>query len=168
MDSSSLMLELFGRIPPLARDVVEGMDVDALMDPPAPGANPIAWLLWHIARVEDEHVADVIDTDQIWVHDDWARRFGLDADPSNNGYGHSAQDVAAVRPESPSVLIEYLDVVHQRTVTWLEGLTDADLDRIIDDRWDPPVTLGVRLVSVAEDSLQHLGQAGYARGLRPA
>ena len=168
MDVASLMLDLYSRIPPLANDIVEGMDLAAVMEPPAPGANPIGWLLWHLARVQDDHVAEVMGTDQIWIHDDWARRFGLDADPSNIGYGHTPDDVAAVRPETPSVLLEYLDIVHRRTVKWLEGLSAADLDRIVDERWDPPVTLGIRLISVADDSLQHLGQAAYVRGLRPS
>ena len=43
----------------------------------------------------------------------------------------------------------------------LEGLAPDDLDRVVDRRWDPPVTLGVRLVSIADDSLQHAGQAAY-------
>jgi hypothetical protein len=50
-------------------------------------------------------------------------------------------------------------------VHYVDGLTDADLDRVVDRRWDPPVTLGVRLVSVADDDLQHAGQAAFARGV---
>ena len=45
------------------------------------------------------------------------------------------------------------------------GLTPADLDVVVDERWDPPVTMGVRLVSIADDCLQHVGQAAYVRGL---
>jgi hypothetical protein len=165
MDVAALLLELYGRIPPLARHAVEGLDVDRLTTPPARGANPIAWLVWHLARVQDDHVADLLDAEQIWVGGDWARRFGLDPGPWNTGYGHTPDDVAKVRPESPDVLLEYLDAVDARTRTMLEGLTPADLDRIVDRRWDPPVTLGVRLVSIADDSLQHAGQAAYVRGV---
>jgi hypothetical protein len=165
MDVSSLLLELYGRIPPLARHAVEGVDLDRLTEPPVPGTNPIAWLVWHLARVQDDHIAEILDTDQLWVGGDWARRFGLDPDPGNTGYGHSPEEVAAVRPERPEVLLEYLDAVDARTRALLEGLVGADLDRIVDRRWDPPVTLGVRLVSIADDSLQHAGQAAYVRGL---
>lgn len=165
MDVAALLLELYSRIPPLARDAVDGLDLEALTRSPAPGANTIAWLVWHSARVQDDHIAEIIDADQLWIGNDWARRFGLDSDPSNTGYGHSARDAAAIRPERPNVLIEYLDAVDRRTRILLESLTPADLDRIVDRRWDPPVTLGVRLVSVADDSLQHLGQAAYLRGL---
>ena len=165
MDVASLLVELYGRIPPLARSAVDGVDLLTLAESPSPGANPIAWLVWHATRVQDHHVAELIDADQIWIGNDWARRFGLDPDPWNTGYGHSAQDVAAVRPERPKVLLEYLDAVDRRTRTLLESLNPAELDRIVDRRWDPPVTLGVRLVSIADDSLQHLGQAAYVRGL---
>ena len=165
MDSSALLLELYGRIPPLAARVVHGLDVATLTRPPAPGANTIAWLVWHLARVQDHHVAELLGTDQLWVTGDWAGTFALEPDPDNTGYGHTAEQVLAVQPTSPSVLTDYLGAVQAGTVEMLEGATEAGLDRIVDRRWDPPVTFGVRLVSVADDSLQHLGQAGYVRGL---
>ena len=165
MDVASLLVELFGRIPPLAWHAVDGVDLDRLIERPSPGANPIAWLVWHLTRVQDHHVAELLGTDQLWADGGWARRFGLDPDPSNTGYGHSAEEVAAVRPERPEVLLEYLEAVADRTRTMLRDLSPQDLDRIVDRRWDPPVTLGVRLVSIADDSLQHVGQAAYVRGL---
>jgi hypothetical protein len=164
MDVSSLLLELYGRIPPLARHAVDGVDLDRLTEPISPGTNTIAWLVWHLARVQDHHVAELLGAEQIWVGGDWARRFGLDPDPSNTGYGHSAEEVAAVRPERPDVLLDYLGAVQDRTAMMLQDLAADDLDRIVDRRWDPPVTLGVRLVSIADDCLQHAGQAAYLRG----
>ena len=165
MDVASLLLELYGRIPPLARQAVDGLDVDRLLTRPSPGANTIAWLVWHLTRVQDHHVAEILDRGQIWTEGDWPARFGLDADPSNTGYGHSSADVAAVRPDRPEVLLEYLAAVDTRTREMLARLGPDDLDRIVDRRWDPPVTLGVRLVSIADDGLQHAGQAAYLRGL---
>ena len=165
MDVAALLLELYGRIPPLARDVVEGLDLDQLAEAPADGANPIGWLVWHLARVQDHHMSEILDADQIWVDDGWAAHFGLAPDPSNIGYGHSPTQVLAVRPDRPGVLMEYLDAVDRRTRPILQDVTPADLERIVDRRWDPPVTLGVRLISIADDSLQHLGQAAYLRGL---
>ena len=165
MDVAPLLLELYGRIPPLAGQAVTGVEPPQLLERVTPDANPIAWLVWHAARVQDHHIAEILDTDQIWVGDDWAARFSLAPDPHNLGYGHSSEDVASVRPDQPELLLEYLDAVDRRTRAFLETLTPADLDRIVDRRWDPPVTLGVRLVSIADDSLQHMGQAAYVRGL---
>jgi uncharacterized damage-inducible protein DinB len=165
VDVSGLLLELYGRIPPLARHAAADLSPAQLTERPAPDTNSIGWLVWHLARVQDHHVAELLDADQIWAADGWAARFGLEPDPSNTGYGHDADEVAAVRPESPDALLEYLDAVDARTRRMLEAITPDDLDRIVDRRWTPPVTLGVRLVSVADDCLQHAGQAAYVRGL---
>jgi uncharacterized damage-inducible protein DinB len=165
MDPASLLLELYGRIPPLAAAAVEGLDEEGLGQAPRPGANTIGWLVWHLARVQDHHIAELLGSEQVWVGGDWAGRCGLEPDPSNTGYGHSADEVAAVRPQSGAVLLDYLHEVQDRTTTMLQGLTAEDLDRVVDRRWDPPVTLAVRLVSIADDSLQHAGQAAYVRGL---
>ncbi len=166
MNTAALLVELYGRIPPLGRDAAEGLNVDTLTAAPASGANTIAWLVWHAARVQDHHMAEILHEPQLWASDDtWARRCGLDPNPRNTGYGHTPDDVAAVRPDGPDVLIAYLNAVTARTQSFLERIKDNDLDEVVDRRWDPPVTLGVRLVSIADDSLQHLGQAAYVRGL---
>jgi uncharacterized damage-inducible protein DinB len=165
MDVASLLLELYGRTPPLARDAVDGLSPDQLAERPSGTANSIAWLVWHLARVQDHHIAEILETDQIWTMGDWAARCGLDPNPNNTGYGHGPEQVAAVRPDNGAVLLGYLDAVQERTEAYLAGVQPDDLDRIVDRRWDPPVTLAVRLVSVADDSLQHVGQAAYVRGL---
>lgn len=165
MDVTDLLLELYGRIPPLARDAVEGLDTDRLTWAPADGANTIGWLVWHLARVQDHHVSELLEDAQVWEGDGWADRFGLAPDPSDIGFGHDAREVAAVRPADPEALTGYLETVQHRTTEMIGGLDAAELDRIVDRRWDPPVTLGVRLVSIADDSLQHVGQAAYIRGL---
>ncbi len=132
------------------------------------GRNTIAWLVWHLARVEDSHIAELLDGVQLWESGDWARKMGLAPDPDDTGYAHTAEQVAGVRPPSAEVLLEYLGAVHERTIAYLSGLTAADLDEIVDRRWEPPVTLGVRLVSIADDCIQHAGQAAYVRGLLDA
>jgi Protein of unknown function (DUF664) len=165
MDIGPFLLELYGRIPPLAADAVENLSAEQLAWTPAPGANSGGWLVWHLARVQDHHVSELVGQPQIWTTGEWAERCGLEADPSNTGYGHSPEDVRAVRPDGADVLLGYLGEVDARTRRYLEGLAAADLDQVVDRRWDPPVTLGVRLVSVADDCLQHAGQAAYVRGL---
>ncbi|MEU4470556.1 DUF664 domain-containing protein [Micromonospora sp. NPDC023888] len=165
MDVSDLLTEAYDRLPDLVRAAVDGLRPEHLHWAPGPGANSIGWLVWHLTRVQDHHVADLLDTDQVWVSGDWAGRFGLTADPDDTGYGHSAAQVEAVRPESAQALVDYYEAVASRTASLLAGLRPADLDRVVDESWDPPVTLGVRLVSIAEDDLQHVGQAAYVRGL---
>ena len=165
MDVDGLLRELYSRIPPLVSEAVEGLDSTALARRPAPDANSVGWLLWHLIRVQDHHLSEVLHTDQIWVTGDWAKRFGLDPDPDNTGYGHTADEVGTVRPESAAAVLDYLRAVQDRTTELLERLTAPELERVVDYNWDPPVTLGVRLISIADDSLQHVGQAAFVRGL---
>jgi uncharacterized damage-inducible protein DinB len=165
---NELLNETFDRLPDLVRSAVEDLTPEQLRWSPAPGANSVGWLVWHLTRVQDHHVAELLGQDQIWVKGDWARRFDLDADPSNTGYGHSPKQAAAVRPDSFQTLIDYYEAVADRTRGLLRDLTPEDLDRVVDKRWDPPVTLGVRLVSIANDDVQHVGQAAYVRGLQSA
>jgi uncharacterized damage-inducible protein DinB len=168
MRTNEFFLELYGRLPDLVRAAVDGLSPDELTRPPAPGANTVGWLVWHLARVQDDHVAEVAGRPQVWQEGDWAGRFGLDAGTTETGYGWSAEQVAGLRPESGEALVAYYDAVAERTTDFLRTLTDADLDRVVDENWDPPVTLGVRLVSVADDDLEHVGQAAYVRGLLKA
>jgi hypothetical protein len=165
MHVSDLLVELYGRVPPLVAASVDGLDAEQLVRQPSPEANTIGWLVWHLTRVQDDHVAEILDAEQVWVDGDWAGRFHLEPDPSNTGYGHDISEMLAVRPDGAGALVEYFGAVHERTRSMLAEIGDADLDRIVDRRWEPPVTLGVRLVSIADDCLQHAGQASYVRGL---
>jgi hypothetical protein len=115
--------------------------------------------------VQDDHIADAFDLDQVWLSQGWEKRFGLDLPRHDTGYGHSPAKVGKVRVDSADLLTGYYDAVHEQTLGALRGLAAKDLERIVDERWDPPVTLGVRLVSVLSDDLQHIGQAAYLRGL---
>ena len=165
MNSSDVLNESFGRLPDLVDKAVRGLTPEQLRQAPAEGANTIAWLVWHLTRVQDGHIAELLDAEQVYTAGNWPKKFGLKADPSDTGYGYSAAQVAAVAPESWHVLIDYYSAVHARTVAYLDDLTDDDLDQVVDEAWEPPVTLGVRLVSVYNDDTQHAGQAAYVRGL---
>ena len=163
--TSELLIDGFERVRDAVHEVLDGIDEDALTARLDPDANTIAWLVWHLTRVQDDHVAGVAGTEQRWTAAGWARRFDLPFDDAAHGYGQSSDEVAQVRDVSAEHLAGYYDAVHQATVDYLRGLGDADLDRVVDERWDPPVTAGVRLVSVISDDLQHAGQAAFVRGV---
>jgi uncharacterized damage-inducible protein DinB len=165
MRSNDLLLYAYGQIQATLRRAVEGLTPDELTERVGPEANTIAWLAWHLARVQDDHVAEVAGTEQVWTADDWVGRFGLPFPPEATGYGFSSDQVAQVRVPSADLLLDYAAAVHDRTAEFLRGLSDDDLDTVVDTRWDPPVSLGVRLVSVLSDDLQHVGQAAFLRGL---
>lgn len=165
MNVNDLLMDGYGRLPDLVRSAVEGLTPEDLRWAPNPMANPIGWLVWHLSRVQDSHVAELLDGPQVYVRGPWAARFGLAPDPLDTGYEHTIEQVGTVRPETAGALVEYYDAVHDQTLGLLRDLTEADLDRVVDERWDPPVTLGVRLISVLDDDVQHAGQAAYLRGL---
>jgi Protein of unknown function (DUF664) len=165
MDTAGLLLDAYGRVEGIVHRTLDGLSAEELAYRPDPEANSIAWLIWHLTRNQDDHVADVAGTEQVWTADGFAGRFGFPFPASATGYGQSAAEVAAVRVDSPTLLLEYFDATNARTADFVRDLHDADLDRIVDTNWNPPVTLGVRLVSVIGDNLQHAGQAGYLRGL---
>jgi hypothetical protein len=166
MTPAELLTDAFERIVEGGRDVVDGLTDDQLTWRPGPEANPIAWLVWHLARIQDDHVADVAGVEQVWTAQGFHDRFGLPFGPGDTGYGHTREQVAQVRADA-GLLAEYLTAVHAQTTAYLATVTPDDLDRVVDTRWDPPVTLGARLVSVVNDDSQHLGQAAYVRGLLP-
>ena len=167
MRTKELLQEAYGRLPGIIGRAVAGLSAEQLSWAPADGANTIGWLVWHLTRVQDHHIAQLLHAPQVWESGDWAAGFGLVADPQDTGYGHGPAEVAAVRPTGADVLVRYYAAVAERTENLLDAVTDDELDRVVDDSWDPPVTLGVRLVSVLADDLQHAGQAGYLRGLLP-
>ncbi len=164
MTPAELLTEAFTRVPETVGRALDGLSEDQLAARPAAGANTLAWLAWHTARGQDAQVADLAGTEQVWTADGWVTRFGLPFPAEALGYGMSRDDVGRVRA-SAELLTGYLDAVTARTVRYLAELAPADLDAVVDDAWDPPVTAGVRLVSILDDCVQHAGQAGYVRGL---
>ncbi len=164
MEIDGLLADAFGRIQGFVHRTVADLDAEQLAFRPDADANSIAWLVWHLTRIQDDHVADVAGREQAWTAQGWAERFGLPFSPSATGYGHTSADVAAVVAPA-DLLLGYHDAVTEQTLPYVASLTTADLDRIVDEAWDPPVTLGVRLVSVIGDDLEHVGQAAYVRGL---
>lgn len=164
MRFTDLLLDAFGRSHEGGLAAIDGLTVDQLAHRPGPDANPIGWLVWHFSRVQDDHVADASGLEQVWTAHGFADRFDLPYPVEDFGFGHTSEQVGAFRADA-DLIGSYLDAVHAQTAGWIPGLGEDDLDRVVDTRWDPPVTLGVRLVSVVDECAQHVGQAAYLRGL---
>lgn len=165
MVSADLLVDAFGRVRGIIHRAVDGLAPEQLAFRVDDETNSIAWLAWHLTRIQDDHIADAAASEQVYTNGGWADRLALPFEPSDTGYGHSSNEVAAVRVESGELLTGYHEAVFQQTLRFVEPLTDDDLTRIVDESWDPPVTLGVRLVSVISDNLQHSGQAAFVRGI---
>jgi Protein of unknown function (DUF664) len=168
--AQELLRDSFTRLIEHVDELTDGLTEEVASYQPTPQANSIGWLIWHSARVQDVQVCDIAKTlagrleADVWTRDGWVDRFGLDLPRNDTGYGHSADAVAKVRA-SVELLAGYYHAVHDMTLEFVETLTDADLERIVDRRWDPPVTASARLVSIIDDCAQHLGQAAYLHGI---
>jgi hypothetical protein len=165
MECRDLIVDGLSRVEGNLRQTVEGLTAEQLASRPQDTANSIGWLAWHLTRVQDDHISELAGRPQAWVADGWHARFGRPADPGDIGFGDGPDEVASMRPDGPQVLIDYHAAVHGQSLAYLQTLSCADLDRIVDRRWNPPVTAGVRLVSVVDDCAQHVGQMAYVRGL---
>lgn len=131
-----------------------------------PGGHPNspAWLLWHTGREIDQQVAD-LGGPEVWNAQGWGERFALPVADDEHGYGHTEAQARAIVVTDKDLLRDYLAAVTLASLTYLADVSEADLDAVIDERWDPPVTLGVRLVSAYADALEHLGQVAYVLGM---
>jgi uncharacterized damage-inducible protein DinB len=165
MQCRDLVIDALGRVEEDLRRTLEGLSAERLAFRPAEHANSIAWLAWHLTRVMDDHVSELAGRPQAWIADTWHARFDKPADPGDTGFGYGPADVASIKPGGPQVLIDYYAAVHGRSLEYLRTLTCEDMDRVVDTNWDPPVTAGVRLISVVNDCTQHVGQMAYLRGL---
>lgn len=164
MDVADLYLEALGRVTEQVPQIVDGLGVDDLAWRPDPGANSIAWLLWHLTRVADEYSAGYAEKETRWLGGGWYDRFGLPFGPEAHGYGQGAEEVAQVRVGGDLLAGYYADV-EPVLAGFLRSLDAEALDRVVDESYDPPVTLGVRMVSIVDDMVQHVAQAAYLRGI---
>ena len=162
MSVSDLLVDGFGRVQEVVHQVLDGLTVEDLCFRADRQANSIGWLIWHLSRVQDDHIADAAGMDQVWL-EGWQQRAALPFAETEIGYGQDPAEVSKVRLPA-DFLSGYHDATHAQTISFVSGLRDADLAAVVDSRWDPPVTLGVRLISVISDDLQHAGQAAFIRG----
>jgi uncharacterized damage-inducible protein DinB len=165
MTSADLLVDAYTRIHDSVHRAADGLSPEQLEFRVDEDANSIAWLIWHLTRVQDDHVADVAGTEQVWTSGGWAERFGLPFSIEATGYAHNSDEVAALGSISAELLAGYHRATVEATRRFVSTLSDSDLERVVDTSWNPPVTLGVRLVSVISDGLQHAGQAAYSRGI---
>ena len=166
MKWQELIIDGYGRILQVLEKALSSLTQDDLNQQPHPDCNSMGWLTWHLTRVQDDHIADLMGEDQLWVKDGWHAKFNRAPDPKDIGFGHSSEDVAAFKSPDVETLLEYHRAVLERSKRYISTLSTADLDQELNEPWFQPLpTVGVRLVSIMSDNLQHAGQVAYLRGL---
>jgi hypothetical protein len=162
--ATDVLGDAFSRTHDAIAELVSGLSVDELLWRPDAEANHVAWLVWHLTRVQDDHLADLGGVDQVWATG-WSERLALPYAPEDTGWSQTPDQVGAFTLEDPGLLVGYHAAVHEQALTLLKRETEESLERVVDTAWDPPVTAAVRFVSVVDDLAQHVGQAAYVRGL---
>jgi len=146
--------------------VLNGLSQDDLNEQPRPDCNSIGWLAWHLTRVQDDHIAGLMGEEQLWISEGWHAKFNRAPERKDIGFGHTSEQVAAFKSPDVETFLGYHHAVLERSQRYISSLSSSDFDRELNEpRFQPLPTVGVRLVSVLGDSLQHVGQAAYVRGL---
>ena len=166
MEWHDLLTDAYGRLPGYLNNVLTGLTQDNFDWQPRPDCNSIGWLVWHLTRQQDAQIASLMNEQQLWLKDGWSSRFNLPPDPEDIGFGYTPEQVSAFKSPDIQTMMDYHRAVIEHTKRYLVKLSQTDLDRELDEPWFQPLpTVGVRLVSILEDSLLHAGQAAYIRGL---
>ncbi len=165
MEAAGLVLDALGRVRDMVRAALKDLSAEELLSPPKPH---IAWLVWHIARVQDANFSGLLARQQLWIADGWYARFNMPPDPKDYGSGHrqTAAQVDAFTVTDKKLLLDYHDAVFEQTKGYLSTVTNADLNRVLDEpQYQPLPTLSIRLASVINCNTRHAGQIEYLRGL---
>ena len=165
VEGPALALDALGRVRAIVGEALKDLSPSELLAPPRPH---IAWLVWHLTRVQDANFSRLMGRPQAWIAEGWHARFGMAPDPKDYGSGHrhTPAQVDAFAVNDKQLLLEYLDAVFARTKDYLSGVRNADLSRVLEEpQYEPLPTLGIRLVSVITCNMRHAGQIEYLRGL---
>ena len=166
MEGPAVIADALERISGSLQRSLTGVPAETLCRRPSADTNSMAWLVWHLTRVQDDHIAALAGTEQVWASGGWHSRFGIVGGDTSIGTGHTPEQVEALKVESAEALLEYNAAVLAQSKAYLATLSADDLDRVLNEpQWDPMPTVGVRLVSIVSDNTQHAGQAAYLRGL---
>lgn len=165
MQGAEMIADSLGRIAGSLERGLQGISRETLHRIPSNATNSIAWLAWHLTRVQDDHVMQLAGRPVAWVEESWHELFGMSAE-NDFGFGWAPSRAAEFNADSCKLLLDYHQAVLERSLAYLGTVLPEDLDRVLDEpQWNPRPTVGVRLVSLVNDNTQHVGQIMYLRGL---
>jgi uncharacterized damage-inducible protein DinB len=164
MSTTELYADAIRRADADLRRALDDLSNEDLKSQPAGGgSNPIGWLVWHLTRTRDNISSSISGDTSVWEAGGWAARFGMEGELPR----FAPADVHLFDPKDPETLLGYFDAVAEKSLTIVEGLTDADMSRMVEStnpgRPAQPVTS--RLGVIINDNIQHVGQIAYLRGL---
>lgn len=167
MNLVGFILDTFDRIQNELSDALEGLSQEELIWRPGPEANPIGFILWHQLRCEDALVSSWIQhKSQIWVSEQWCNKLNLPDDPDDDGYGYTAEQVAAFSVPNLTELLGYGEAVRARTVEYLRSEAGNKLDEVVQTPAFGELSVGQIFSILLCEIALHVGQIAYLRGLQ--
>ena len=163
MEFQQLLLNVFERASVILEKALEGLTQDDLNYLPNQDCNSIAWLTWHLTRVQDSAISSLIGKEQLWIVEKWYSKFSRNPDPNDRGNGHNSEDVSNFQSPDSKTLLEYYYAVLKQTKEYIDKLSIVELGREIDNPRNP--TVGLRLAGIINDNIQHVGQIAYLHGM---
>ncbi len=162
-----LLIDGYGRVPEFLQNVLKGLTQEDLNWQPRHDCNSIGWLTWHLTRQQDAQIVSLMGEEQLWIKDEWYAMFNRQPEPNDIGFGHGPEQVSVFKSPQAKILLDYNRAVVERSKLYISSLSENDLDGELNEPWFQPLpTVGVRLVSILDDSVLHAGQVAYVRGLR--
>ena len=145
-------------------EALDGLGQGELSWQPAPDANSIGWILWHMVRVEDMWIQFFAQFQtELWETEGWHEKFGLPT--RDNGFGHTADQVNDFPSLDLDEFLRYRASVRQATLAYLDTLTPEDMERVPRER-RPEMSLGAMFRQIIGEMYQHVGHIAYLRGLQ--
>ncbi|MBT3994723.1 MAG: DUF664 domain-containing protein [Chloroflexi bacterium] len=145
------------------KDKLEGLTDAELYWQASLDTNTIVWLVWHMARVEDNWINSVIaGGDSVWDAGGWAAKTGITSE--GNGYSNTMDEVRALPEVAVSDLLAYYDAVRAAAFGVIDGISDEDISNEF-SRGGRTITWGWILGHVIVEESQHLGQVALIRGI---
>ena len=163
MEFQQLLIEVFERVSQMLEKALDGLTQDDLNCLPNPDCNSIGWLVWHLTRVQDSAISNLMDKEQCWIVGKWYSKFGRNPDPTDRGVGHTSVDVSNFKSPDSKTLLDYYNAVFKQTKEYIGKLSTAELGREMDNPRNPLV--GLRIAGIINDNIQHIGQIAYLRGM---
>ena len=163
MEFQQLLIMVFERGSEVLDKALEGLTQDELSYLPTTDCNSIGWLTWHLTRAQDSAISRLTDKEQLWIADKWYSKFNRNADSTDNGVGHSSEEVSNFQSPDTKTLLDYHHAVLKRTNEYISKLSASELEREVDNPRRP--TVSSNLLAIISDSLQHVGQIAYLRGM---
>ncbi len=145
-------------------DALDGLTADEMSWQPAPDANSIGWILWHMVRVEDMWIQFFAQFQtELWEAEEWHEKFGLPT--RDNGFGHTTEQVNNFPGVDLEQFLQYRAAVRASTLAYLDTLSPDDMETVPRER-RPEMSLGAMFRQIIGEMYQHVGHIAYLRGLQ--